>query len=149
MFTQEQYDILKRCSEERNIAEWNNYRAEQPETKINLQNADLRKASLVSANLQNADLRSVNLERADLWDANLEDVIFTEVPEESLSSPKEEVETIVNIVDDIRYEEFISLMKCLEKLSVTVGGSLPHLNEIQISHNIEKHATWAGTRWTT
>jgi len=200
MFNQEQYDILTRCSEKENITEWNNYRAEQPETKINLQNADLRRArlegaklneanlegarfeeadllaadlrkadlrranlekanlwgatlseanleeaSLVSANLENADLRRANLEKVNLRGADLEDAIIPEVAQESLSGPREEVEAIINLVDDITYEEFISLIKCLERLSLIVGGSLPHLNEIQISHHIEEHATCAGT----
>ena len=203
MFNQEQYDILKRCSEQKNITEWNNYRAEHPETKINLQNADLRRArlegaklneadlegarfeeanlfaadlrkadlrranlekanlwgatlseahleqaSLASANLENADLREAHLERVNLRGANLEDAIIPEVAEECLSGPKEEVEqaeATINLVDDITYEEFIRLIKCLERLSVIIGGSLPHLNEIQISHHIEEHAACAGT----
>jgi len=200
MFNQEQYDILKRCSEKKNITEWNNYRAEHPETKINLENVDLRRAclegaklneaslegarleqadlfaadlrkadlrkanlekanlwgatlsdanlegaSLISANLENADLRRVNLERVNLWGAHLEDAVIPEVAEESLSGPKEEVEVMINLVDDITYKEFINLIKCLERLSVIVGGSLPHLNEIQISHPIEDHTACAGT----
>lgn len=200
MFDQEQYDILKRCSEKKSIAEWNNYRAEHPKTKINLQNADLRgailegailneanlegarlegadlfaadlrkadlrranlenanlwgvtlseanleQANLVSANLENADLRMAHLEKIKLWGANLEDAIIPEVAEESLSAPNEEVETIINLVDDITYEEFIHLIKCLERLSVVIGGSLPHLNEIQISHRTEGRGAFAGT----
>ena len=200
MFNQEQYDILKRCSQKRNITEWNKYRAGQPETRIDLQNADLRRArlegaqlregdfrgarfdeadlfavdlrkadlrgahleranlwgatlreanlegaSLVSANLENADLRRANLERVNLQGANLKDAFIPEVAEESLTAPKEEVEAVINLVDDVTYEEFISLINCLERLSVIVGGSLPHLNEIQISHHIEEHAAWAGT----
>ena len=200
MFNQEQYDILKRCSEKENIAEWNSYRAEQPETKINLQNADLRRArlegaklneanlegarleeadlfaadlrkadlrranlekanlwgatlseanledaSLISANLENADLRKAHLERVNLRGANLEDAIIPQVAQESLSGPKEEAETIINLVDDITFEEFVSLIKCLERLSLIVGGSLPRLNDIQISHHIEEHAACMGT----
>lgn len=200
LFNQEQYAILKRCSEQKNIAEWNNYRAEQPKTKINLQNADLRRAklegaqlsggdfrgarfegadllaadlrkadlrkanleeanlwgatlseanlegaSLASANLENADLRRANLEKVNLQGANLEETIIPEVAEESLSGSVEEAEVIINLVDDITYEEFASLIKCLERLSLIVGGSLPHLNEIQISHPIEEHAACAGT----
>jgi hypothetical protein len=200
MFNQEQYDILKRCSEQKDIAEWNNYRAEHPETKINLQNAELRKASLEGAilneanlewarleeanlfaadlrktnlrkanlertnlwganlseanleeasltlaNLENADLRRANLERVNLQGANLEGTILREGAEECLSDLKEEAEVIINLVDDITYEEFIHLIKGMERLSVVVGGSLPHLNEIQISHPIEENATHAET----
>ncbi len=130
MFNQEQYAILKRCSEQKNISEWNNYRAAQPETRINLQNADLRRA---------------DLERADLRRANLEGTILPEGAEEYLSGLREEVEAIIKLIDDITYEEFSSLIKCLGKLSLIVGSSLPYLNEVRISRPIEEHAAWAGT----
>ncbi|MEJ2705663.1 MAG: pentapeptide repeat-containing protein [Sedimentisphaerales bacterium] len=200
MFNQEQYAILRRCSEQKSIAEWNNYRAEHPKTEINLQNADLKRASLegvklneanlegarfegadlfaadlrkadlrranleraklwgatlsganledaslVSANLENADLRGALLERVDLRGANLQDAIIPEGLEQSRSGPKDEVEAIINLVDDITYREFISLIKCLERLSVILGGSLPHINRIQITRPIEVRPTSSGT----
>jgi hypothetical protein len=199
-FNQEQYDILKRCSEKKNITEWNSYLADQPEIRIHLQNADLRRAKLegaklsgaslegarfegadlfaadlkkadlrranfekanlwgatlieanlegarlVSANLENADLRRANLENANLWGANLEGTIVEMATEDSLPGSKEKVEVVVNLANDITYEEFVSLLKCLERLSLIVGGSLPHLNEIQICQHIEENAAWAAT----
>ena len=209
-FNQEQYDILRRCSEENNIAEWNGYRAEQPETPIQLQNADLRRARLegaqlagaslegarfegadllatdlrnadlrkanfenanlwgatlgeanlegarlVSASLENADLRGANLEKANLRGANLEGAIVeganfkgatVEIDtEDNLPGSKEEVEVVFNVADDIDYNEFASLIRCMERLSLIVGGSPPHLNEIQISHHIEEHVARGGT----
>jgi len=199
-FNREQYDILKRCSENRNITEWNNYRADQPEIRINLQNADLRKARLegaklsgaslegarfegadlfaadlkkadlrranfekanlwgatlieadlegaclVSANLENADLRGANLENANLWGANLEGAIVKMATEDSLPGSKEKVEVLINLVNDITYKELVSILKCLQRLSSIIGGSLPHLNEIQIDQHIEEHAAWAAT----
>ncbi len=202
-FDREQYDILRRCSEHNNIAEWNDYRAKHPETRINLQNVDLRRARLegaqlsgsdlkgarfegadllaadfrkadlrkanlekanlwgatlsqanlegarlASANLENADLSGANVERTDFRGANLEEAIIPEIAEQSVHGSKqeaEEVEIVINTVDDITFEEFISLMKCLEKLSLIVGGSTPHLNEIQISHHIEENIAWVGT----
>jgi len=199
-FNQEQYDILKRCSEKKNIMEWNSYRAEKPEVRIHLQNADLRRAQLegvklsgaslegaqfeganlfaadlkkadlrganlekanlwgatlieanldgaclVSANLENADLRGANLEKANLWGANLEGAIVETATEDSLPGSKEKVEVVINLANDITYEEFVSLLKCLERLSLIIGGSLPHLNEIQISRHIEKRAAWVVT----
>jgi len=200
MFNQEQYDILKRCSEKQNIAEWNNYRAEHPKVRIELQNADLRRARLegailneanlegarledadlfaadlrkadlrranlekanlwgvtlreanledarlVSANLENADLRGAHLERVKLWGANLEDAIIPEVAKESLSGPQEQVEVNINVVDDIAFKELIRLLKCLERLSMIIGGAPPHLNDIQISHAIDAQSVWAET----
>jgi uncharacterized protein YjbI with pentapeptide repeats len=56
-FNQEQYDILKRCSQQKNIMEWNSYRADHPEIGIHLQNADLRKACLEGVKLNGADLK--------------------------------------------------------------------------------------------
>jgi len=199
-FNREQYDILKRCSEQENIMEWNSYCAKQPEIRIHLQNADLRGAKLegaklsgaclkgarfegadlfaadlkkadlrganlekanlwgatlieanlegaclVSANLENADLRGANLEKANLWGANLEGAIVEMATEDSLPASKENIEVVINLANDITYEEFVSLLKCLERLSSIIGGSLPHLNEIQIRQHIEEHAAWAAT----
>lgn len=70
-FDQEQYDILKRCSQKKNIMEWNSYRAEHPEVRIYLQNADLRRARLEGAKLNGADLEGAQLEGADLFAADL------------------------------------------------------------------------------
>lgn len=209
-FNQEQYEILKSCSQENNIAEWNGYRAEQPDIPIQLQNADLRgarlegaqlsgaalegarfdgadllaadlrnadlrKASfenanlwgvtlseanlegarLVSANFENADLRGSNLEKANIRGANFDGAIVeganfegatVEIDaEDNLPASKEEVEVVFNLADDINYEEFVSLIKCIERLSVLVGGSPPHINEIQISHHIEEYVDQGGT----
>ncbi|MHC4439159.1 MAG: pentapeptide repeat-containing protein [Planctomycetota bacterium] len=70
-FNQEQYDILKRCSQQKNINEWNNYLAGQPGIRIHLQNADLRKAALEGVKLSGADLEGARLEGADLFAADL------------------------------------------------------------------------------
>lgn len=199
-FNQEQYDILKRCSQQENINEWNSYRADHPEIRIHLQNADLREtrlegaklsgadlegarlegadlfaadmrkadlrganlekanlwgatlcevnfegASLVSANLENADLRGANIEKANLWGANLEGAIVEMATEDSQPKSKEKVEVLIKLVNDITYKELVGLLKCLERLSSIIGGSLPNLNEIQISPHIEEHAAWAAT----
>jgi hypothetical protein len=70
-FNREQYDILKRCSQQKSIMEWNSYRADHPEIGIHLQNADLRKACLEGAKLNGADLEGARLEGADLFAADL------------------------------------------------------------------------------
>jgi hypothetical protein len=197
---QEQYDILKRCSQQKNIMEWNSYRANHPEIRIYLKNADLRRAclegaklngadlegarlegadlfaadlknadlrradlekanlwgatlcqaklegaSLVSANLENTDLRGANLEKANLWGANLEGAIVELAAGDSLPGSKQKVEVLINLVDDITYKELVSLLKCLERLSSIIGGSIPHLNEIQIVQHIEGNTAWAAT----
>ena len=201
----EQYDILRRCSEKKSISEWNKYRAEHPETKINLQNADLRgvrlegaqlregnfrgarfeganllasdfrnadlrranfqqanlwgatlreanleSACFVSANLENADLRSANIDRVNFRGANIEEAIIPETVDENLlgsieCDSIEAAEVIINLVDDITYAELISLVKCLEGLSIIFGGSLPSLNEIQIRRQREEKSAWANT----
>jgi hypothetical protein len=199
-FNREQYDILKRCSHQKNIMEWNSYRADHPEIGISLQNADLRRACLegaklngadlegarlegadlfaadlkkanlnranlekanlwgatlcqanlegaclASANLENADLRGAKLEKANLWGANFEGAISEIAAGDSLPESKEKVEVLINLVDDITYKELVSLLKCMESLSSIIGGSLPGLNEIQISQHIEGNAAWAAT----
>lgn len=221
-FDQKQYDILRRCSEQQNISEWNSYRAEQPETPICLENADLRSAilegaqlgacclegaqfeganllaadlrgadlrkadfssanlwgvtlseanlegaCLVSANLENADLRKANLEQANLRSANLEGVIVEDSElrqahleqanpqgegqdgaivqfdvEESLSGLKQDQEVTFYLAEDITYREVVSLMKCMESLSLIVGASAPRINEIKFNLGLEGDSAW-------
>jgi len=78
MFSQKQYDILKRCSAKKNITEWNQWRTKHFDEEILLEGADLvvanlQKADLVEANLQKADLGGANLQEAKLLRANLQE----------------------------------------------------------------------------
>ena len=83
----EQYRMLKRCSEKRDIAEWNTWRGENQGTEVRLTGADLHQARLRGAiltdahlegaelwraHLQKADLLRVHLEGATLWAVHLE-----------------------------------------------------------------------------
>ena len=65
-FSQEQYDMLKRCSEKKDMTEWNDWCEEDPDEEIWLERADLR-----DAHLENAKLWDAHLEGADLWEANM------------------------------------------------------------------------------
>jgi Ion channel/Pentapeptide repeats (8 copies) len=88
-FSQEQYDMLLRCSEEQDITEWNEWREANPGEEILLEGAGLQEAHLEGASLyrahfegadlrlahlEDANLRSAHLEGADLWEAHLEGV---------------------------------------------------------------------------
>ena len=73
----EQYRMLKRCSEKRDVAEWNAWRGENQNTEIRLTGADLhrvrlRGAILTDAHLEGAELWHAHLQRADLLRAHLE-----------------------------------------------------------------------------
>ena len=75
-FSQTQYDILQRCSEAKDLTEWNEWRKERPEEEVLLEGADLRGvclrgADLKEALLKGADFSGANLEEAKLRDANL------------------------------------------------------------------------------
>jgi hypothetical protein len=82
-----QYELLKKCSIEEDMAEWNEYRDTHKDEEIwledaklwranlegaNLQAAHLQAADLGGANLQHADLRGASLEHAHLMEAHLE-----------------------------------------------------------------------------
>ncbi len=77
----EQYNMLKRCSEKKDMTEWNDWRDANPRVEIHLQGAILREANLRGARLGSANLQAANLsagklqgahlERADLQGANL------------------------------------------------------------------------------
>jgi len=76
-FNQEQYDMLLRCSEKKDVSEWNEWRKTNPDVEILLERADLSNAHLEHADLrfahlEGADLSNAHLERANLWGANLE-----------------------------------------------------------------------------
>jgi len=82
-FSQEQYDMLKRCSKKKDITEWNEWREKHPEEEILLEDADLvganlQKANLMVANLQEAYLAEANLEKANLMVANLQEAYLAE-----------------------------------------------------------------------
>ncbi|MFH1731352.1 MAG: pentapeptide repeat-containing protein, partial [Planctomycetota bacterium] len=73
----EQYRMLKRCSEKRDVTEWNTWRDENRDAEIWLSGADLHQArlkgaSLPKAHLEGAELWRVHLEKANLLTAHLE-----------------------------------------------------------------------------
>jgi hypothetical protein len=70
-FNQQQYDMLKRCSEKKDMTEWNEYRKEHLYEKIWLQGAELTLAHLEHANLGKAHLERANLACAKLSCAHL------------------------------------------------------------------------------
>lgn len=75
-FSQNQYNMLKRCANACDLTEWNVWRNENQKVKIRLEGAnfygaDLQKANLKGAILREADLRGANLREADLSRADL------------------------------------------------------------------------------
>lgn len=83
-FDEEQYKMLLRCSEKKDMTEWNEWRERNVNVKILLQKslfppktylkgANLRKANLENANLEGANLQQANLEGAHLEEANIID----------------------------------------------------------------------------
>jgi uncharacterized protein YjbI with pentapeptide repeats len=83
-FSQEQYDMLNRCSEKKDMTEWNEWRKENPEEDVLLEGANIAQARRVSpeqevfktAYLREANLSGGHLERADLRGAHLEKANF-------------------------------------------------------------------------
>ncbi len=101
-FSQEQYDMLKRCSDKKDMTEWNTWRSNNPEKDVLLEGAELgypylagvllnkgwvkwnnksydfegevylENADLFGAHLENANLRYAHLENAELLLAHLE-----------------------------------------------------------------------------
>ena len=71
-FSQEQYDMLKRCSDKKDIRNWNAWREEHPDKEVQLQFAPLGKFWLEGADLQGAKLEGAKLQGARLWGADLQ-----------------------------------------------------------------------------
>ncbi len=67
MANEKQLNLLKSS-----VKDWNEWRAENPNEKIDLRSADLLGTNLSGADLQNADLRRMNLRDVNLSSANLQ-----------------------------------------------------------------------------
>jgi uncharacterized protein YjbI with pentapeptide repeats len=82
-FSQEQYDMLIRCSEKKDITEWNTWREEHKGESVllegaNFESAQLKDADLTGAHLEEAILYKAHLEKADLRLALLEEATLWE-----------------------------------------------------------------------
>lgn len=74
---EEQYKRLLRCSDKKDMTEWNEWREKHPDEEIwlqeaNLKNAHRENAELSFAHLENAYLTNTHLENAYLWRIHLE-----------------------------------------------------------------------------
>ncbi|MHC4475345.1 MAG: pentapeptide repeat-containing protein [Planctomycetota bacterium] len=76
-FTQEQYDMLKRCSDKKDMTEWNEWRKANPDEEIYLEGANLYQARLTGICLAGAHLANANLNHAQLGNADLRNVRLT------------------------------------------------------------------------
>jgi uncharacterized protein YjbI with pentapeptide repeats len=72
----DQYDMLKRCSDKKDMTEWNQWRVNNPEAKILLQGALLDKSYLRKVDFRGAELSDSILTGAYLSFANLENAIL-------------------------------------------------------------------------
>jgi hypothetical protein len=80
-YIQEQYEMLKRCSDAKDMSEWNERRMKNLDEKIHLEGADFKRANLQGANLGMANLKDAMfnvacLEGAILTAAHLERAEF-------------------------------------------------------------------------
>jgi len=70
-FSQSQYEMLLRCSEAKDMTEWNEWRAANPDEEILLEGAKLYKAHLKGGKLNKAHLKGADLKGAKLFGADL------------------------------------------------------------------------------
>jgi len=82
-YDEDQYKMLLRCSEKRDMTEWNEWRKSNPQAPVHLKKVDLfeahlEDAELFEANLEGAMLIKANLEGAILFEAHLEDAELNE-----------------------------------------------------------------------
>ncbi|HUW17962.1 MAG TPA: pentapeptide repeat-containing protein [Sedimentisphaerales bacterium] len=71
-YKEDQYRLLKRCSDCKNPTEWNKWRQENPGEHISLPGAPLRRFWLREVNLQGANLAGAKLQNAQLNGAHLQ-----------------------------------------------------------------------------
>ena len=84
-FSQEQYDLLKHCSDTKDMTDWNKWRGAHPDEQILLKGATLENANLRFANLKHADLGGAHLENASLDGAHLENAHLVDAHLENAS----------------------------------------------------------------
>ena len=129
----------------------------------NLAGAKLEGAKLEGTNLEGAKLEGTNLEVAILEKTNLEGIELegadleigeqapdadSQIAEPAYDSLQPEhpdrltnnVELVVNLADDISYEEAINLLTSITGLSSGLAGLSPALNEIRIGKHTDEHA---------
>lgn len=78
-YNEDQYKILKRCSKNKDLSEWNNYRKNNKGIRIHLEGVDLKEEFLEGANLRSALLTGAvlietKLKNVDFYNAKLIDV---------------------------------------------------------------------------
>ena len=75
--------------------------------------------------------------RKEIRDSGKLDYLSEAIPANS-NHATEQVELVINLADDITYEEVTSLLRALEGLSLYIAGVEPYLNEIQIGMHTEE-----------
>lgn len=73
-YDEKAYQLLKKCSEAKDLTEWNEYRKATNYAPINLRFADLSNFYLQKAELQNVDLRGSSFGNADFRFADVRDM---------------------------------------------------------------------------
>lgn len=71
-FSQEQYELLKKCFEKGDMTEWNEWRRGHKTTPVLLEGAELADTSLCDVDLADADLQGAKLNHALLFNANFQ-----------------------------------------------------------------------------
>ncbi|MCK4825077.1 pentapeptide repeat-containing protein, partial [bacterium] len=117
--------------------------------EADLEGADLREADLRRADLREADLRRAYLREADLMGANLRkanlrEAIYGKATDDKLHKSTERVNVVINLADDITYEEVTELLRALNGLHSSLVGFAPYLNEIQIGQHTEEYSALEG-----
>ena len=77
--SQEIYELLIKCSENKDSRRWNRYRKDNPNLLINLSNTKLAKLQLREFNLSNINFEGSDMRNAKLLNANLKGANLTNV----------------------------------------------------------------------
>lgn len=80
-FSKKQYEMLRRCSDKKDVTEWNEWQENHPGMPVFLEGAYLKDAHLEGAHfwdahLERADFRRAHLEGTNFEDAHLEGAGF-------------------------------------------------------------------------
>lgn len=75
-YDKQAYELLKKCSDKKDITEWNEYRKATDYGSVNLRFTNIKSFYLQNADLQNVDLRGSNLENADFNLADVDRMLF-------------------------------------------------------------------------
>jgi hypothetical protein len=151
-FSQEQYDMLKRCSDKKDMTEWNEWRKEHPDKDILLQGGDFCGWYMEGALLNRGEFKSrdgknynfnceVHLSSALFRNAKLNNVVFHNARLQNTKFGKAYLEESVFQGSHLEGANFYKARLCGANFKWVIFDKETSFIEIEIDHNTDFSCT--------